>query len=75
MSNHLFGDPVVLLQDLPNLIAKDIKDKKDRATDCSLMLCIKDSSPTNSTYPWLINNPKARFKFTHCIGNSMACLS
>ena len=74
MSNHLFGDPVVLLQDLPNLIAKDIKDKKDKATDCSLMLCIKDSSPTNSTYPWLINNPKARFNLTHCQLNGLFIL-
>merc|ERR1711936_23933 len=56
-------NPKLLIKDLPNLIAKDIKDKKDRATDCSLMLCIKDSSPTNSTYPWLINNPKARFAY------------
>merc|ERR1711874_724335 len=53
-------NPKLLIKDLPNLIAKD---KKDRATDCSLMLCIKDSSPTNSTYPWLINNPKARFAY------------
>merc|ERR1711936_444563 len=54
-------NPKLLIKDLPNLIAKDIK---DRATDCSLMLCIKDSSPTNSTYPWLINNPKASYTFT-----------
>ena len=44
-------------QDLPNLVSQH----KDRATNCKLMLCIRDSSPTNSTYPWLINNNKARF--------------
>ena len=46
-------------QDLPNLASQDA----DRATNCKLMLCIRDSSPTNSTYPWLINNNKARFNY------------
>merc|ERR1712212_490569 len=53
-------NPRLLAKDLPGLVSQD---KEERATDCKLMLCIRDSSPGNSTYPWLINNDKARFAY------------
>merc|ERR1711951_36748 len=52
-------NPRLLAEDLPSLLPKN----EERATECKLMLCIRDSSPGNSTYPWLINNPNARFAY------------
>merc|ERR1712062_826175 len=52
-------NPRLLAKDLPSLFAED----KDEAAECKLMLCIRDSSPANSTYPWLINNRNARFAY------------
>ena len=44
-------------QDLPSLVLG----KNDEAADCTRLLCIRDSSSNNSTFPWLINNKNARF--------------